>query len=594
MSDFDLIVRGGDVLDGTGAPARRVDIGVRGDRIAMIGDLGGTRGAREVQARGMVVAPGFVDIQSQSIFSLLADGDASSHVRQGITTELIGEGGSPGLLTPRILEEDSRYVGWLGALGLTMDWSGFEGYLRRVERSGTAVNLGAFASVDLVRARVMGQDARKATPGEMDAMRALVTESMREGAFGLAAALAYPPASYLGTGELVTLARAGGELGGIYITHVRGESGSVMDSVGEAIAIGEGASLPVVVFHLKVAGRASWGKMPALCALLEAARQRRVRVSACQYPYAVAGTGLAAPMPDWAQEGGPDAVVARLRDAAARARIRSEMESRDALLGRIDFDAIEVASVPAGGDEDAVGKRISAIASARKQDAWDVYFGLLEAHRANVFALYHSMSEDDVRTAMAMPWVSIATDAEATSPRGLLGKIRVHPRAYGTFPRVLGRYVREERVLTLEDAIRKMTSLPAAQVGLVDRGTLKPGAFADIVVFDPAEVLDTATFAAPHAFSIGIHTVVVNGKVTVEAGEHTGARAGRALFGPGYGQVSAKPRLPLLDVRPDWTDDKSPSSPVLDGLRDGLPQPSPAGGERREDREESSNDRKES
>jgi N-acyl-D-amino-acid deacylase len=534
MSKLDLVVRGGELLDGTGAPAERRDVGVLADRIVAIGDLSGRPAVRAVDASGAVVAPGFIDIQSQSIFTLLADGAGESHVRQGVTTELIGEGGSPGLLTPGILEQDSRYQGWLDALGLTLDWSGFEGYLRHVERRGIAVNLGAFASVDLVRARIMGQDSRTPTQAELGAMRSLVDGCMQEGAFGLAAALAYPPASFLSTEELVVLAREAGRHGGIYISHVRAESGRVMDAVAEAIAIGEGASLPVVVFHLKVAGRPNWGRMTDLCALIERARSRGAHVSACQYPYSVAGTGLAAPIPEWAQEGGPDALVARLRDPPVRARLKHEMLSRDALLGRVDFDVIEIASVPPGGDTDAVGKRVSELAVARGKDPWEVYFGLLERHRANVFALYHSMSEEDVRAAMRMPWVSVASDAEATSPRGLLGAVGVHPRAYGTFPRVLGRYVREQGVLSLAEAVRKMTSLPASQVGLVDRGTVRVGAFADLVVFDPAAVLDTATFGKPHSFPLGVRAVATNGTLTVADGQQTSARPGRALFGPGY------------------------------------------------------------
>lgn len=534
MTPFDLVIRGGELFDGTGSPSRRVDVGVHGDRIVELGDHSSSPAKRVLDAKGLAVAPGFVDIQSQSIFSLLADGAAESHVRQGITSEIIGEGGSPGLLTPKILAEDPRYHSWLDALGLTCDWEGFLGYLRCVESSGTAVNLGAFASVDLVRAGVMGQNAGAPSPSELARMRSLVAMSMREGSFGLAAALAYPPASFFSTRELVTLAAAAAEAGGIYISHVRSESGGVIDAVSEALAIGEGARLPVVIFHLKVAGRANWGKMPELVAVIERARGLGAKISACQYPYAVAGTGLAAPVPDWVQEGGPIALVARLRDPPTRAAIRAEMLSRDALLGRLDFGSIEIASVPPGGDTSVIGKRVSVLAEERGRDVWDVYFDLLADHGANLFALYYSMSEDDVQAAMRVPWVSVASDAEATSPKGRLGQIRVHPRAYGTFPRVLGRYVRELGVLGLEDAIRKMTSLPAAQLGIVNRGVVRPGAFADLVVFDPASVADSATFAEPHAFPRGIREVVVNGTITVEGGEHTGARAGRALLGPGF------------------------------------------------------------
>ncbi len=526
MPHLDLVVRGGDVLDGSGAPARRADVGVQGDRVVAIGDLGSTRASRHVDARDRIVAPGFIDVQSQSNLTLLADGLAQSHVRQGITTEIVGEGGSPGQLTPRILEQDARYVEWLDALGLRLDWSGLRGYFERLEASGTSVNVGAFASVDLLRAEAVGLDDRPPTRAELDRMCALLRAALDDGAFGLATALVYPPASYCSTDELVHLAAVAARAGGSYASHVRGESGRVLDAIGEAIAIGERARIPVLVYHLQVAGKPNWGRMKDVGALVEAARARGVSVSACQYPYAAAGTGICAPLPDWVQEGGPLRLVERLVHRDTRARVRRDMESRDAALGRIDFDAIQVASVPPDGDTGAIGRRVSEIARARSADPWDTYFDLVTRNRANVFCIFHSMSEDDVRVAMRWPWVGVASDAEAVD-LGHPGL--VHPRAYGTFPRVLGRYAREERVLDLPEAVRKMTSLPASQLGLVDRGCVRTGAFADLVVFDPDGVRDTATFEAPHAFPVGIDAVIVNGAVTVEDGAHTGARAGRAI-----------------------------------------------------------------
>jgi N-acyl-D-aspartate/D-glutamate deacylase len=525
-AELDLLLRGGDLVDGTGSPARRADVGILGDRVVAIGALEGRSARRVLDARDRVVAPGFIDVQSQSVFTLLADGRGQSHVRQGITTEIVGEGGSPGQLTPKILAQDPRYGEWLSALGLSLDWRGFDGWFGRLEERGTSVNVGAFASVDLLRAEVVGLRDRAPTSDELAAMRALLARAMGEGTFGLATALVYPPASHTTTDELVALASVAAAHGGRYASHVRGESGRVFEALGEAITIGERARLPVLVYHLKIAGRPNWGRMAEVGRLVEAARARGVAISACQYPYAAAGTGICAPIPDWAQEGGPERLVERLRDPATRARVRAEMETRDAMLGRVDFDAIQIASVPADGDKALLGRRVSELARERGQDPWDTYFGIVVDHRTNVFALFHSMSEDDVTTAMRFPWVSVATDAEATSPaqEGL-----VHPRAYGTFPRVLGRYVREARVLSLEEAIRKMTSLPASQLGLTERGVLREGAFADVVIFDPARVRDTATFDAPHAYPVGIETVIVNGVVTVEAGEHTNARAGRAL-----------------------------------------------------------------
>lgn len=526
MPELDLVIRRGSLVDGTGEPARAVDVGVRGDRIVAIGDLGASPATRVIDARDKIVAPGFVDVQSQSVLTLLADGNSESHVRQGITTEIVGEGGAPGQITAKILAQDARYPEWLAALGLELDWKGFAGWFERLERQGISVNAGSFTSIDLLRAEVVGLADRPATSAEIARMRDILDATMNEGTFGLATALVYPPASHTSTDELVAIAEVAARRGGIYASHVRGESGRVFDAIGEAIAIGERAKVPVLVYHLKIAGRPNWGRMPEVGALIESARARGVAISACQYPYAAAGTGICAPIPDWAQEGGPTALVERLRAPDTRARIRAEMETRDAMLGRVDFDAIQIASVPSDADPSLMGKRVSEIAKSRGQDPWETYFRIVVDHRTNVFAIFHSMSEDDVRTAMRFPWVSIASDAEATSPsqHGL-----VHPRAYGTFPRVLGRYVRDEKVLPLPEAIRKMTSLPASQLGIVDRGVVREGAFADLVVFDPDRVADTATYEAPHSYAIGIEQVVVNGVVTIDGGDHTGARAGRPI-----------------------------------------------------------------
>jgi len=526
VPELDLVVRRGSLVDGTGEAARVVDVGVRGDRIVAVGDLSAISATRVIDADGKMVAPGFIDVQSQSVLTLLADGNAESHVRQGITTEIVGEGGAPGQMTVKILAQDARYPEWLAALGLELDWTGFTGWFERLERQGISVNAGSFTSIDLLRAEVVGLEDRPARADEIARMREILDATMSEGTFGLATALVYPPASHTSTDELVAVAEIAAKRGGIYASHVRGESGRVFDAIGEAITIGERARLPVLVYHLKIAGRPNWGRMPEVGALIEDARARGVAISACQYPYAAAGTGICAPIPDWAQEGGPTALVERLRAPETRARIRAEMETRDAMLGRIDFDAIQIASVPADGDHSLMGKRVSEIARARGRDPFEIYFDVVTDHRTNVFAIFHSMSEDDVRTAMQFPWVSIASDAEATSPaqHGL-----VHPRAYGTFPRVLGRYVRDAKVLTMPEAIRKMTSLPASQLGIVDRGVVREGAFADLVIFDPARVADTATYEAPHAYAVGIEHVIVNGVVTIDAGDHTGARAGRPI-----------------------------------------------------------------
>lgn len=531
--EFDLVVRGGEVIDGTGAPPRRADVGIRGDRIAFVGELGRRRGQREIDASGLVVAPGFIDVQGQSGTTLLVDGTAQSHVRQGITTEVIGEGSTPALWTPARFEEEA-----VQRFGIRVDWASFDGYLKALERGGISVNLGSFASVNQIRRDVVGLGNRPATAEELARMEAVLDQAMREGSFGLASALIYPPGSFTTTDELVRLARVAARHGGIYMTHVRGESFRVKEAIQEAIAIGEQARLPVVIYHLKVAARPYWGSMGEIGKLIEAARARGVAVSACQYPYTAGATSLTATLPGWVQEGGREAMLRRLRDPRLRRRIRQEIETAtegwENLVKGAGFEGIQIASVPPETDESIVGKTIARIAAERRQDPWETLFGILVDYEGRVGAIYHMMSEEDVRTAMRFPWVSVGTDSGAIRPDGPLGRGQPHPRAYGTFPRILGRYVRDEQVLSLAEAVRKMTSLAAAQLKIPERGVIREGYFADLVVFDPRQVRDTATFEQPHQYPVGIVTVVVNGVVTVDRGEHTGAKAGRALFGPGY------------------------------------------------------------
>ncbi|MBI2834517.1 MAG: amidohydrolase family protein, partial [Acidobacteria bacterium] len=348
----------------------------------------------------------------------------------------------------------------------------------------------------------------------------------------------YPPGAFAKNGELVALAKVASRHGGIYISHVRGESFRVKEAITEAIDIGTQAALPVVIYHLKVAARPYWGTMGQVGALIQAARARGANVSACQYPYTAGGTGLAATLPGWAQEGGREKMLTRLRDPDLRARMRSEIETTidgwENLIAGAGFEGIQIASVPDDQDQSVVGKRLADIAKQRNQDPWDTFFALLIDNEARVGALYHMMSEEDVRTAMKFPWVSVGTDSAAIEPEGLLGRGQPHPRSYGTFPRILGRYVRDEGVLPLPEAIRKMTSLAAEQLRIPERGLVREGFFADLVAFDPKTVIDTATFDKPQQYPAGIEYVIVNGAVTIDRGQHTGAQAGRALRGPGY------------------------------------------------------------
>jgi N-acyl-D-aspartate/D-glutamate deacylase len=528
---YDVIIRNGDLVDGTGSPPRRADLAVRDGRIAAIGTISG-RGREEIDAAGRVVAPGFIDVQGQSGASLLADGNGESHIRQGITTEIIGEGSTPALWTKDHADEAS-----IQRLGLRFDWSGFDGYLHALESKGTSINLGSFAPVAMLREQVMGMANRPATPEEVKQEQDILERAMQQGSFGFATALIYPPASYTTTDELVALAKVASKYGGVYISHVRGESFRVKDAIGEAIQIGQEARLPVVIYHLKIGAKANWGHMAEIRQLVELAQARGVNVMACQYPYTAGGTGLQATLPGWAQEGGREVMLARLAKPEERAKMRRDIEANtevENLLAGATFEGVQIASVPADKDQSIVGKRLSQIAAERKQDNWDTLFALLTENEGLVGALYHMMSEDDVKTAMQFPWVSVGTDSAAIRPEGELGRGQPHPRSYGTFPRILGRYVRDEKVLTLPEAIRKMTSLAATQMKIAERGTLREGYFADVVVFDPGKVADTATFEKPHQYPVGIETVIVNGVVTLRNGQHTGAHAGRALYGPGF------------------------------------------------------------
>jgi N-acyl-D-aspartate/D-glutamate deacylase len=529
---FDLIVRGGDVVDGSGAPGSRADVGVVGDRIAEIGDLTGRQAGRVIDATGLVVAPGFIDVQGQSGTTLLVDGRGESHLRQGITTEIIGEGGSPAFWSEATTEGES-----LTPFGVTFDWRGLPGYAERLTQRGIAINLGTLVPATMARREVIGLENRVATAEELARMEAFVDQAMRDGAFGLSSALIYVPGSFASTEELVALARVAARHQGIYVSHIRGESFRVFEAIDEALGIGREASLPVVIFHLKVAARQNWGRMNEVVERLTKAEQAGQRVSATMYPYAAGGTSLNATLPLWVQEGGRDRMIARLNDPGVRAKARREIETtidgwENLILGST-FEGIQVASVPQDFDQSVVGKRIAEIAKARGQDPWDTYFTLIADTGGRVGALFHMMSEDDVQTGLRWRGVTIGTDSAAIRTEGLLARGAPHPRAYGTFPRVLGKYVREERLFDLPEAIRKMTSAAALQFQIRDRGLVRPGLFADLVVFDPATVADTATFEQPHQYPIGIRHVIVNGVPVLGPDGLTGARPGRVVYGPG-------------------------------------------------------------
>ena len=537
--DFDVLITGGTVVDGTGAPGRAADVGIAGDTIAAIGDLAGRTARRTIDATGLVVAPGFIDMLGQSEATILVDPRGVSKVTQGVTTEITGEGVSAAPVDSNTLRRDSAtYAAW----GLVVDWHDLDGYFARLERSGTPINLATFVGATEVREYVLGDARRAPTPSELAEMEALVDTAMRQGALGVSSALVYAPAFYARTSELIALARVAGRYHGIYATHVRNEGAGLERALSEAFHIGRAAHVPVEVWHLKVAGRANWGRMPAILRRFEALRKAGRRVGANSYPYTASATSLDAAIPAWAHAGGDDSLIARLQDPATRARLKHEMGDR-----ALPPDSQESFSQGAGGLSGILvlgvldsalrryeGRRISDIARDERKDPYDVLFDLLIADRARTGAAYFSMSESDVAAAVAAPWVGVGMDFGAVAPDGPLHMRQVHPRAYGTFPRILGRYVRDEHVLSLETAIRKMTGVAAERMGLVRRGILRPGYFADVTVFDPRTVADRATFEDPHRLSVGIRYVMVNGVLTLDDGRLTDARPGRALRGPGW------------------------------------------------------------
>jgi len=532
---YDVLLKGGRVVDGSGNPWFTGDLAINGDRIAAIGALDTTLAARVIDVSGLVIAPGFIDLLGQSEYTVLVDPRVAGKITQGITTEVTGEGGSVGPQTPFTIAEMAPI---LVDLRLAIDWSDHAGYFARVEKQGSGLNFAHLVGAAQVRQAVLKSENRKATPVELEAMRTHVARAMEQGAFGLSSSLIYPPGAFADTAELIALAKVAARHGGIYATHVRGESDHLLASLDEAATIGSEAALPVEIWHLKAAGRKNWGKMRDALAAIEWYRARGIDITADIYPYPAAATDLAACLPPWASEGGITAMVARLKNPAERKRIRREMETpsgdwEDLLAHAGGPSGVLVAGVRTEANRKFQGKRLSEIAAMRGDDPIEALFDLLVEENGTVDAIYFIMSEEDVKLAMASPFVAFNCDAPGVQPEGILGSRMIHPRSYGSFPRILGRYVREEKVLRLEDAIRKMTSLAAQRIGLRDRGLLRPGYFADVTVFDPAAVADRATFEAPHRYSEGIVHVFVNGEPVVESARITGLLPGRILKGPG-------------------------------------------------------------
>ena len=532
---YDVIITNGRVVDGTGAPWIQADIGIVGDRIQAMGNLTSAAAGTRIDATGLVVAPGFIDLLGQSEFNVLVDNRAASKIMQGITTEITGEGSSIAPVNDRMIANRKPAF---EHFGVVHDWRTLDEYFTRLRRTRSAINVGTFVGSGGIRDYVIGQEDRAATASELDAMRTLVARAMENGALGVSSSLQYVPNRFASTAELVELAKVAAKYGGIYITHQRSEGNKIFESLDEVFTIAERANVPAEIWHLKTAYKANWGKMPEVLRRIEAARARGLRVSANVYPYNRASNGLDACFPLWAREGGVDAMIARLKDPAQRERIKREMDDPNApyenqWYGSGGAAGVMVSSVLNPELRKYEGMTLEQIGKAMGKDPRDAAMDLVIADRAETSCIISIMDEDDVRTAVRHPLISFDTDSGAQAEDGRLSESKSHPRAWGTFPRILGRYVRDEKLLTLEEAVRKMTSQAALRVGFLDRGLLRPGLVADITVFDPATVRDVATFEDPKHYSTGIRYVLVNGRAVVANGRVTDERPGRPLIGPG-------------------------------------------------------------
>jgi N-acyl-D-amino-acid deacylase len=526
---LDLKIEGATVIDGTGAAGGRADVGVRDEAIVAVGDLSRESAGRTVNAAGKVLTPGFIDMHSHSDWRLWANRRAESKIRQGVTTEVVGNcGSSPAPASTEHLDELRGFAFYLPS-GMDFRWRSVGEYLDAFEEDGTALNVVQLVGHGTLRVAAMGFARRPPTGQELATMQRLLAQAVEDGAWGLSTGLIYAPGSYATTEEIVEIARAARSRG-IYASHIRGEGAGLLEAVAEAIRIGRQANLPVQVSHIKAAGRPNWGKVPKALALIDAAADEGLDVMADVYPYTASSTSLRALLPDWALEGGVEAMLTRLGHAETRDRIRAEIESPPAgqsLLDRIGWENIMIAWAP--GRRDAEGRRVSEIAAARSMDPVDAVVELLRDARGLASMILFQLDERDLRHALAHPRVMIGSDGSALAAYGELGEGKPHPRSYGTFPRVLGEYAREQRVLSLAQAVHKMTGLPARRLGLKDRGTIRVGARADLVIFDPRDVADQATYEDPHRYPLGIEYVLVNGSFVIKDGEHTGSLPGRVL-----------------------------------------------------------------
>ena len=531
----DVVIRGGTVYDGTGSPGRRVDVAIRGDRIARVGDFRSAQASTIVDASGLAVAPGFVNMLSWSTESLLVDGRSQGEIRQGVTTQIFGEGGSMGPLNDAMKK---RAVEQMGDIKYDITWTTLAEYLTELERRGVSQNVASYIGATTIREHVIGLEDKKPTPQQLDEMRALVRKEMEAGALGIGSSLIYAPAFYASTEELIELCKVAAEYGGKYISHMRSEGNRLTEAVEELIRIAREARIPAEIYHLKAAGKANWDKMDTVIAMVEKARKEGLKITADMYTYTAGSTGLDAAMPPWVLDGGYDEAYKRLKDPATRKRIADAIRTptkdwENLYLAAGSADRVLLVEFKSDALKPLTGKTLAEAAKQRGEDPVETIMNLVLEDRSRVGTVYFMMSEDNIKKQIKLPWVSFGSDAGSMAPELPFTKSATHPRAYGNFSRLLGKYVRDDKVIPLEEAVRKLSGLPATNLELDRRGFVREGMFADLAIFDPKTIADRATFEKPHQYAVGMRHVFVNGVQVLKDGEHTGAKPGRRLSGPG-------------------------------------------------------------
>ena len=533
--DFDVIIKDGTVYDGTGAEPRRADVAIRGDRIAGIGDFKTAKAKTIIDAKGLAVAPGFINMLSWSTESLIQDGRSQSEIRQGVTTEIMGEGESMGPVNARVREHKMRQQ---TDIKYDITWNTLGEYLRYLEKRGVSCNVASFIGATTIREYVIGFEDKAPTPAQLDEMRELVRKEMEAGALGIGTSLIYPPAFYAKTDELIELCKVAAKYQGKYISHMRSEGSRVLEALDELIRISREAKIPAEVYHIKVSGQQNWPKIDDFLSRIEAAQHEGLKITADMYTYTAGGTGLDASLPPWTEDGGYPALFERLRDPAMREKIKAEVQKPTTAWENLYLDAggpehILLVEFKSDKLKPLTGKTLAEVAKMRGKDPIDTAMDLIAEDESRIGTLYFIMSEDNVKKELAKPWISFGSDEASQSPEGVFLKSNPHPRAYGNFARVLGKYGRDEKLIPMKEAVRRLSGLPATNLGLDHRGFLKEGMFADVVVFDPATIADRATYEKPHQYAVGMKHVFVNGVQVLKDGDHTGAKPGRALWGPG-------------------------------------------------------------